>query len=171
MAKNHNYKKLTSGIDFTLEVANDGLTADMIGQGAIKPGDYITISDQYKYQVVEVEYYSTPPDMWRANLSFVPQDLPQIQDIRADWLTKLLSPLNRLFTSPSFDLIFALRRMAEINGEPILGYLQAQSEFVGLWVRRLFAPRCLVHLLVRIDHIQRLGKVFQILPSRVTRPN
>jgi len=70
MARNHNYTNLKLGEDFTLEVANDGMTGDMIGQGNIKTGDYISISTN-KYQVVEVEYYSEPPDMWRAKVSLV----------------------------------------------------------------------------------------------------
>lgn len=70
MAKNHNYTNLIRGQDFTLEVANDGLTGDMIGQGNIKVGDYITIAAN-KYQVVEIEYYSEPIDMWRAKVMII----------------------------------------------------------------------------------------------------
>lgn len=75
MARNHNYTNLKCGEDFTLELANDGITGDMTGQGNIKVGDYITISP-HKYQVIEVEYYSEPPDMWRAKVSLVSQNLP-----------------------------------------------------------------------------------------------
>lgn len=70
MAKNHNYTNLVHGEDFNLEVANDGITGDMIGQGKMRVGDYITISAT-KYRVIQIEYYADPPDMWRAKLSLV----------------------------------------------------------------------------------------------------
>lgn len=70
MAKNHNYTNLIHGQDFTLETAEDGMTGDMIGQGNMKVGDYITVAS-YKYQVVDIEYYSEPIDMWRAKVSLV----------------------------------------------------------------------------------------------------
>lgn len=57
MARNHNYTNLKYGEDFTLELTNEGITGDMIGQGNIKAGDYITISP-HKYQVIEVESQS-----------------------------------------------------------------------------------------------------------------
>lgn len=92
MARNHNYTNLICGQDFTLEVANDGLTADITGQGYIKQGDYITIVD--KYRVDEVEYYSDPPDMWRAKVSLVPQDLPQIKESKGHYIF----PITRIFS-------------------------------------------------------------------------
>lgn len=70
MVRNHNYTKLKNGEDFTFEIDSDGLRGDMISQGNIKIGDYITIYPK-KYQVIEVEYYSDPPDMWRASLVLV----------------------------------------------------------------------------------------------------
>ena len=72
MAKTHNYTNIICGKDFTLEIANDGLTGDMIGQGHIKEGDYIVITISDKYRVIEVEYYSEPPDMWRGTVYRVP---------------------------------------------------------------------------------------------------
>ena len=75
MARNYNYTKLTCGKDYTFEVANDNLTGDMIGQGNLKVGDCIIISSK-KYQVVEVEYYLEPPDMWRAKVSLLTQNSP-----------------------------------------------------------------------------------------------
>lgn len=71
MGRNHNYTNLICGLDYTLEVTNDGLTGDLIGQGNIKALDYITISAN-KYQVVAVEYYSQPSGMWRAKVSLIP---------------------------------------------------------------------------------------------------
>lgn len=53
-----------------LEVSEDGLRGDMIGQGNIKVLDYITISPN-KYQVVAVEYYAQPSGMWRAKVSLI----------------------------------------------------------------------------------------------------
>ncbi len=91
MPRNYNYTNLTPGKDFTLEIASDGLTADIIGQGYIKQGDYITICD--KYRVDEVEYYSEPPDIWRGKVSLVPQDLRETEESRAHFIwpvTKVL---------------------------------------------------------------------------------
>jgi len=68
MARNHNYTNLINGQDFTLEVAEDGVTGDMLGQGNMKVGDFITIASK-KYRVVEIEYYCQPSDMWRAKVS------------------------------------------------------------------------------------------------------
>ena len=67
-ARNHNYTNLSCGKDYTLEVSDDGLRGDMIGQGNMKALDYITISPN-KYQVVAIEYYSQPVGMWRAQVS------------------------------------------------------------------------------------------------------
>ena len=69
-ARNHNYTNLSCGKDYTLEVSDDGLRGDMIGQGNMKALDYITISPN-KYQVVAVEYYSQPSGMWRAKVSLI----------------------------------------------------------------------------------------------------
>lgn len=91
MARNYNYTNLTPGKDFTLEIASDGLTADIIGQGYIKQGDYITISD--KYRVDEVEYYSEPPDIWRAKVSLVPQDLRQTEESKAHFISPVTKVL------------------------------------------------------------------------------
>ena len=70
MVSNHIYTNLICGKDYTLEVTDDGLTGDMIGQGNIRVLDYVTISPN-KYQVVEMEYYSEPLDMCRASLVLV----------------------------------------------------------------------------------------------------
>lgn len=70
MAKKYNYTNLIHGQDFTLETGEDGTTGDMIGQVDMKVGDYITIAS-YKYQVVNIEYYSEPIDMWRAKVFLV----------------------------------------------------------------------------------------------------
>ena len=51
-----------------MEVAQDseaGSIVNITGQGNVQAGDTITI----QLQVVEVEYYSDSPDMWRAKLS------------------------------------------------------------------------------------------------------
>lgn len=105
MVRNHNYTNLTPGKDFTLEISSDGLTADIIGQGYIKQGDYITISD--KYRVDEVEYYSQPPDMWRAKLSLVPQTLPQIEESRGSYVSHLTRVFPMVaYVGPSFRLLW-----------------------------------------------------------------
>lgn len=65
--KNHNYTNLVHEQDFFLEFSPDdksGVSVNMTGQGNIQVGDTITI----KFQVVEVEYYAEPHDMWRAKL-------------------------------------------------------------------------------------------------------
>lgn len=69
--RNHDYTNLSCGEDYTLEISDDGLRGDMIGQGNIKALDYITISPN-KYQVIVVEYYSQPSGMWRAKVSLIP---------------------------------------------------------------------------------------------------
>ena len=71
MVSNHIYTNLICGKDYTLEVTDDGLTGDMIGQGNIRVLDYVTISPN-KYQVVAVEYYSQLSGMWRAKISLIP---------------------------------------------------------------------------------------------------
>lgn len=65
--KNHNYTNLVHEQDFFLEVSQDdqsGISINMTGRGNIRVGDTVTI----KLQVVEVEYYAEPHDMWRAKL-------------------------------------------------------------------------------------------------------
>ena len=66
--RNHNYTNLVHEQDFFLEVAQDseaGSIVNITGQGNVQAGDTITI----QLQIVEVEYYSDSPDMWRAKLS------------------------------------------------------------------------------------------------------
>ena len=70
LAINHNYTKSKNGEYFTFEINSNCLRRNLINQGTIKIGYYITIYAN-KYQVVEMEYYSEPLDMCRASLVLV----------------------------------------------------------------------------------------------------
>jgi len=69
MAQIHDYTKRVWGDEFLLDAPLEGLTGEMIGQGDVQPGDSILIC--IRCQVVEVEHYAEPPDMWRAKVSFL----------------------------------------------------------------------------------------------------
>jgi hypothetical protein len=49
----------------------------MMGWGnGIRPGDYLIIANKdntTRYKVDTIKYYSDPPDMWAAKLSFAPR--------------------------------------------------------------------------------------------------
>lgn len=68
--KIHDYSKLTSGQDYVLESAIETSGFYITAQGHnIKPKDYLLLSDgntKMLYQIVAVEYYSEPSDMWTA---------------------------------------------------------------------------------------------------------
>ncbi|WP_242051546.1 hypothetical protein [Nostoc sp. FACHB-280] len=70
--RTHDYSKFISGKDYVFELLNCGLEGRMtgIGQG-IQPFDYIILrcgSELLRYQVVDIDYYADPPDMWMASL-------------------------------------------------------------------------------------------------------
>ncbi len=69
-------------------------------------------------------------DSWRVDETYI--------KVKGRW-----KYLYRAVDSQGNTLDFLLRRMAEINGRPILAYLQAHNRSVGLWVCHLFAPRYL----------------------------
>lgn len=69
MAQIHDYTKRVLGDEFLLDAPLEGLTGEMTGQGDVQPGDSILIC--IRCQVVEVERYADPPDMWRAKVSLL----------------------------------------------------------------------------------------------------
>jgi hypothetical protein len=66
--KKHNFAAYENGIDYALELMGDGRTARMTGQRlGIKPGDYLVLTINnapIQYKVEEIDYYSSPSDMW-----------------------------------------------------------------------------------------------------------
>jgi MioC protein len=66
--RQHNFAGYENGIDYALELIGDGKTARMTGQRVgIKPGDRLTLTidnEPIQYRVEEVDYYSSPSDMW-----------------------------------------------------------------------------------------------------------
>ncbi|BAY10915.1 hypothetical protein [Calothrix sp. NIES-2098] len=68
--KIHDYTQLIRGRDYIFETLQGGLRGYMTGTGkGIKPRDYIILqhgSQNYRYQVEEIDYYADPSDMWIA---------------------------------------------------------------------------------------------------------
>ncbi|MDX2230519.1 MAG: hypothetical protein NW220_12835 [Leptolyngbyaceae cyanobacterium bins.349] len=71
--KTHDYSHLVFGVDYVFEhlneLANQGyMTAQKKG---VKPGDYVILKQNdtlQKYCIQEINYYSSPNDMWIALL-------------------------------------------------------------------------------------------------------
>lgn len=70
-SKTHDYTQLEKGCDYIFEPVDGGSRGYMTGQRAgIKCGDIIVLdeSQQCRYRVKEIDYYSNPPDVWIALL-------------------------------------------------------------------------------------------------------
>ncbi|MBO3457591.1 hypothetical protein G7B40_009110 [Aetokthonos hydrillicola Thurmond2011] len=76
--KTHDYTQSVSGRDYVFETAENLNKGYMTAHGKrVKPGDYVILqcgSQSKRYQVVEIDYYSEPSDMWIALLNLVPSD-------------------------------------------------------------------------------------------------
>lgn len=68
----HDYSLFKSGQDYAFELIEEGTKGYMTGQCRdIKAGDYILLREESglsQYQVEEIDYYLSPPDMWIAVL-------------------------------------------------------------------------------------------------------
>ena len=82
MFDTHDYRKEHRrwGHDYTFDPVEGtaGRSATMCGWGrGLKKGDYILMSHseggESRYQIDEVNYFSNPPDMWSAKVSFAPR--------------------------------------------------------------------------------------------------
>ena len=73
--KTHDYSQLVRGRDYVFEFINEGIEAHMTGIGkGLKPHDYILLkqgSSISRYQILQIDYYSDPSDMWIALLKRV----------------------------------------------------------------------------------------------------
>ncbi|AOY84651.2 hypothetical protein BJP36_13070 [Moorena producens JHB] len=71
--KTHDYTGYQEGRDYFFDSIDQGTTGQMAGQGkGIQPGDYLILrhrSKDFRYRVDEIDYYSSPPDMWIALLT------------------------------------------------------------------------------------------------------
>lgn len=68
----HDYSLFKSGQDYAFERIEKGMKGYMTGQCRdVKAGDYILLREESglsQYQVEEIDYYLSPPDMWIALL-------------------------------------------------------------------------------------------------------
>jgi hypothetical protein len=76
--KTHDYTHRYWGHDYNiLQILEQGYRLEMMGWGnGIRPGDYLIIANKdntTRYKVDTIKYYSDPPDMWAAKLSFAPR--------------------------------------------------------------------------------------------------
>lgn len=75
----HNYTSYKYGKDYAFDEIQDGSQAYMTAYGrGIKPGDYITIRREkvkIRYKVEQIDYYSSPSDLWIALLVRSPSEL------------------------------------------------------------------------------------------------
>ncbi|MBH8576849.1 hypothetical protein I8752_28460 [Nostocaceae cyanobacterium CENA369] len=73
--KIHDYSRLVRGKDYVFEFLTEGTEAQMTGIGkGLKAQDYIILkhgSLTCRYQIVQIDYYSEPSDMWMALLKRV----------------------------------------------------------------------------------------------------
>ena len=73
----HNYTHRYWGHDFTFSPETPEAPAHMMGWGeGIIKGDYLILPNAEKttrYLVVDVKYFSDPPDMWSADVMFAPR--------------------------------------------------------------------------------------------------
>ena len=73
----HDYTKRYWGHDFTFSPKSFEASAHMMGWGkGIKKGDYLVLPNTEKttrYQIMSIEYFTDPPDMWSADVEFVPR--------------------------------------------------------------------------------------------------
>lgn len=77
-AKTHDYTRRVWGHDFTItQVFDGGLKLAMCGWGnGISKGDFLILPNgdaTTRYRVKSIEYYSNPPDMWKATAEFAPR--------------------------------------------------------------------------------------------------
>jgi hypothetical protein len=65
------------GHDYSFTPADGGRFGHATGWGrGIQAGDFLLLQNgdrSSRYRVVEIGYYSDPPDMWRAQLAFAPR--------------------------------------------------------------------------------------------------
>lgn len=68
----HDYSPFKSGQDYAFELIESGTKGYMTGQArGVEVGDYILIREESglsQYQVEQIDYYMSPPDMWIALL-------------------------------------------------------------------------------------------------------
>lgn len=70
--RTHDYTRHECGADYVFETVDNGSKGYMTGQGkGVKPGDYLLLkheSEVERYQVVTIDYYASPANMWIALL-------------------------------------------------------------------------------------------------------
>jgi hypothetical protein len=70
--RKHDFTQRKPGIDYSFELINQNKGGYLTGQNRnIKPGDLIILRVNHsfkKYEVEEIDYYSSPNDMWIARL-------------------------------------------------------------------------------------------------------
>ena len=75
MNKTYDYTQYISGYHYFFEVLNGGITACMTAESNCpKCGDRILIKNAnkiYEYEIEEIHYHSSPPEMWMALLKQV----------------------------------------------------------------------------------------------------
>jgi hypothetical protein len=68
----HDYTRFRYGVDYEFEFIKGNSGAHMTGQGkGIRQGDCLLLKGRAsieRYQVMEIDYYSSPSDMWIALL-------------------------------------------------------------------------------------------------------
>ncbi len=76
--KTHDFTECVSGTDYVFEIADNLTTAYMTARGkGVKPNDYIILqigSEFCRYQIEQIDYYSSPADMWMALIKKVAKD-------------------------------------------------------------------------------------------------
>ncbi len=76
----HDYTLRCAGHDYTFTPIGGGLTARAMGWGnGIEQGDILLLANPQNrdgkaaYRVDTINYFSDPPDMWKATLTFTPR--------------------------------------------------------------------------------------------------
>ncbi|HAA32465.1 MAG TPA: hypothetical protein DCE56_38160 [Cyanobacteria bacterium UBA8553] len=76
-SKTHDYTRTIKKQEYVFEPIDQGRRGYMTGYGTeLKIGDYLILQDGlycYRYQIEEIDYYSSPEDMWIASLDRVKQ--------------------------------------------------------------------------------------------------
>lgn len=79
--KTHDYTKRTWGHDYIFQPIRGGLRGQATGWGKeINKGDLLLLENKANksgsslYKVVSILYFADPPDMWSAELEWVPRD-------------------------------------------------------------------------------------------------
>lgn len=73
-AKTHDYTNCKIGLDYAIDVIDDAQIQMTAQRRNVKVGDYILLKNDLlsaSYKVTAIEYYSSPTDMWTAQLKVV----------------------------------------------------------------------------------------------------